>query len=419
MDDRAIAYAIPFFFVAILAELAWNVSRGDSRYRFHDSIGSLACGVGQIMIDAAFRFLSFGGYVYAWRHFRLGTISEHSFVAWIAITVALDLCYYAFHRASHRVNFLWAMHAVHHQSEEYNLSTALRQAWFDPLVQWVFYLPLALAGFTPAMYAMAATINLLYQFFLHTRAVKRLGPLEWIFNTPSHHRVHHGIDPEYIDKNYAGIFIVWDRLFGTFVNEGIEPVYGTVKPLESFNAAWANVAEFGRIAQLARRATLVSEKIYAWFAPPEWRPVALGGVVTVPPVDRARYRKFETPSVRALDLYVGANFVAGGTATAFLLYFAEELPRGVVMLLASCILAATFGWGRMMEGKGGAQRYEIARWIVTIAVMSLLAWRGLIELRVAVLVGAVAFAFGVWSALLPRERTVRARDDARSAMHAR
>jgi hypothetical protein len=142
-------------------------------------------------------------------------------------------------------------------------------------------------------------------------------------------------------------------------------------------------------------------------------------VVTVPPVDRERYLKFETPAVRAVDLYVAANFVAGGTATAFLLYFAEEIPRGVVMLLAACILAATYGWGRVMEGKRGAQRFEIARWIVTIAVMSLLAWRGSIELRVAVLVGAIAFAFGVWSTMLRRSRVGRANDEARSALHAR
>jgi sterol desaturase/sphingolipid hydroxylase (fatty acid hydroxylase superfamily) len=402
MDDRAIAFAIPFFFVAMLAELAWNVSRGDSRYRFHDSIGSLACGIGQIMIDAAFRFVSFGGYVYAWRHLRVATISEHSIIAWVAITVALDLCYYAFHRASHRVNFLWAMHAVHHQSEEYNFSTALRQAWFDPLVQWAFYLPLALAGFTPAMYAMAATINLIYQFFLHTRAVKRLGALEWIFNTPSHHRVHHGIDPEYVDKNYAGIFIAWDRLFGTFVPERVEPVYGTVKPLASWNAAWANVAEFARVAQLARGATTMREKVFAWFAPPEWRPVALGGPVTVPAVDRARYRKFETATVRAIDAYVGASFVAAATATTLLMYFAEELPRSVVMLLAAGIVSATFGWGRAMEGHASAARYESVRWAITSAVVALLAWRGLLAPRVAIAVAALSLAFGFWSSRLLR-----------------
>lgn len=411
MNERAIAFAVPFFFVAILVELLWNISRGDPRYRFHDSISSLACGIGQIMIDAAFRFVTFGGYVFVWQHLRVASVSDHSIVAWIAITIGLDFLYYWFHRASHRVNVLWAMHSVHHQSEEYNLSTALRQSWFDPLVQWVFYLPLALAGFSPAMYAGAATINLLYQFFLHTRAVKRLGPLEYVFNTPSHHRVHHGIDPEYIDKNYGGIFIVWDRLFGTFVNESVEPVYGTVKPLASWNAAWANIAEYGRIAELARGATRTIERAWAWFAPPEWRPSAMGGPVTVPPVDRARYANFETHTTRGADVYVAVQFVVTAAATTALLYFAEDLPHASVMLLAFAILAATRGWGAVMEARSGAALFEAVRAAVTIGVIALCAWRGWLAMTPAVVIAATVLAMGLWAVVANarwRERPVSA-----------
>jgi sterol desaturase/sphingolipid hydroxylase (fatty acid hydroxylase superfamily) len=414
MDDRAIAFAIPVFFLFILVELAWNISRGDSRYRFHDSIASLSCGIGQILVDTVFRFITFGGYVLAWKHLRVATIGD-SLVAWIGIIVGVDFFYYWFHRASHRVNFLWAMHAVHHQSEEYNLSTALRQSWLDPLVYWTFLVPLAIAGFTPAMYAASATLNLLYQFFIHTRAVKKLGPLEWVFNTPSHHRVHHGIDPQYIDKNYSGIFIVWDHLFGTFEPEGIEPVYGTVKPLASWNAVWANAAEWARIASLARGAGTLRERVWAWFAPPEWRPVALGGSVVVPEVDRAHYAKFETTATRGVDAYVAVSFAAAAIGAAFLMYFAPEFPWAIVVLLAGSIFAMTRGWGALMEGKRWAVWFETARWIATIAMAAVLAWRGVLAWRVGgTMVGAGALLL-VWVVLLRAKPSEPAREAVRAA----
>jgi len=147
---------------------------------------------------------------------------------------------------------------------------ALRQSWFGPLFSWVFYVPLAIAGFPPVMFLITHTLNTLYQFFIHTRLVGRLGPLEHFMNTPSHHRVHHGINPQYIDKNYAGVFIIWDRLLGTFEPEGVEPVYGLVKPLGSFSPLWANVHRWVEIASLSRQSRRLRDKLWAWLAPPGW-----------------------------------------------------------------------------------------------------------------------------------------------------
>src|SRR5690606_31238042 len=151
-----------------------------------------------------------------------------------------DFAYYWWHRASHRISFLWAAHVVHHQSEDYNLAVALRQAWFTSLSSWVLNLPLAFLGVPPLVYGVCAALNTLYQFWIHTRLVGKLGPLEWVLNTPSHHRVHHGIDAPYLDTNYGGVFIVFDRLFGTFVEETHEPRYGTLDPIRSFDPVWAN-----------------------------------------------------------------------------------------------------------------------------------------------------------------------------------
>jgi hypothetical protein len=195
---------------------------------------------------------------------------------------------------------LWAGHAVHHQSEEYNLTTALRQSWLEATMAWPFYLPLALLGFPPVMFVLASTFNSLYQFWIHTRTIGKLRPIEGVLNTPSSHRVHHGIDPEYIDKNYAGMFTIFDRVYGTYKAEEREPTFGTVKPLASFNPLWANLEGWARIFGIARRTSRIRDKLYAFIAPPEWLPQDLGGVQTVPPVDHATYTKYSV--TRALSI---------------------------------------------------------------------------------------------------------------------
>ncbi len=292
MDGRAVALAIPLFFLLIGFELVADRKRRrrgeEPLYRFADSISSLSCGVGQQVLQTLFlNALGAATYLFVWEHARLADLSQGSPLTWVAAFVLVDLCYWVYHWASHRVNFFWAMHVVHHSSEEYNLSTALRQSWLTNLTSWIFYLPAALLGVPPFVFVLCLTLNILYQFWIHTRLVGKLGPLELVFNTPSHHRVHHGIDPEYIDKNYGGVFIVWDRLFKTFVEERAEPSYGTVKPLSSFNPFWANLELFVHLAKMSRRTRRLSDKILVWLKPPEWQPEDLGGVVTVPSVDKA------------------------------------------------------------------------------------------------------------------------------------
>ena len=209
-------------------------------------------------------------WVYEYRLFEPSTVG-----AWVLGMLGVDFTYYWYHRFCHRVNFAWGTHVVHHQSEEYNLAVALRQSWFGKFFHWIFDLPLALLGVPPAIYATAWSINLLYQFWIHTRAIGKLGPVEWIFNTPSHHRVHHGCNARYLDSNYAGILIIWDRMFGSFKPEQDEPVYGTVKPLASWNPLWANVQYFFHLASEARATPRAWDKLKVWFAPPEWRSSAL------------------------------------------------------------------------------------------------------------------------------------------------
>jgi sterol desaturase/sphingolipid hydroxylase (fatty acid hydroxylase superfamily) len=251
VDERLVALAIPVFLIAMLVE--WLLNRrylqrsgqtsatgGVGGYRLADTLTDIGAGVGQQVLDPLLRLLGVAAFVAVQSRFGLWRWDLTAVWQWLAAVVLVDLCFYWFHRVSHRSNLFWAVHHVHHSSEEYNLAVALRQPWLEKLVDIPFYLPLALLGMPVEMYLGAFTIDLLYQFFIHTRWVPKLGPLEWVLNTPSHHRVHHGVNPIYIDTNYGGIFIIFDRVFGTFVNETEAPVFGTVKPLRTWNAAWAN-----------------------------------------------------------------------------------------------------------------------------------------------------------------------------------
>ncbi|BDA59366.1 sterol desaturase family protein [Shewanella xiamenensis] len=204
--------------------------------------------------------------VFGWKLFDI-QMGPFSFVL---LMIAQDFCYYWFHRASHRVRWMWAAHVVHHSSENMNFSTAFRQSLMYPFAgMWVFWLPLVILGFDPNWVVFVVLLNLGLQFFVHTQAVRKLGPLEWLFNTPSHHRVHHGRNPQYIDKNYAGILIIWDKLFGTFVPEEETVIYGITKPVNSFNPIKVTFSEWrDMFSEVTARGLTFSDRCKILFAPP-------------------------------------------------------------------------------------------------------------------------------------------------------
>ena len=186
-----------------------------------------------------------------------------------------DLSYYWFHRISHERRWFWASHVVHHTSQHYNLSTALRQTWTGSIgATFIFWLPMAWIGFPPAMIAFFSGVSLVYQFWIHTEAVDRMGPLEWVLNTPSHHRVHHATNPRYLDSNYAGVLIIWDRMFGTFVEEtkADKPIYGVVSNIHTFNPFRIAFHEWVGMARDIGQAKTWREKLQFAFGPPGWSP---------------------------------------------------------------------------------------------------------------------------------------------------
>ncbi len=237
-----ILYAIPGFIILILAEWLYGLARGRNTYRVADTITSIS--LGSISRLRGLLFLGFGAWFYtrAAGGYQLFDLPEKGVGIWLFALVAYDFSYYWFHRISHEVNLFWAAHVVHHQSEDYNLGTALRQSG-SGLFGFIFYLPWLYIGIPAEILFASGALNLIYQFWVHTQHVYRMGPLEYIMVTPSNHRVHHAQNRMYIDRNYGGIFCIWDRMFGTFQPElPDEPcIYGIRKPLKSYNPFWANV----------------------------------------------------------------------------------------------------------------------------------------------------------------------------------
>lgn len=283
--------ATPVFIALVIAEMVWARLNGRLRYEPRDTAASLLMGFGSVVAGALFAFLLVGlaGLLNPYRLADIGW-------SWPAVALCFvldDLRYYWFHRASHRVRWLWAAHVTHHSSQHYNLSTALRQSWTGALTpELLFKVPLLLVGFPLPMILFVSGINLVYQFWIHTEAVDRLpAPLEWLFNTPSHHRVHHATNPDYLDSNYAGVFILWDRMFGSFVPEDRRdpPHYGIVKNLHTFNPLLIAFHEWiGMAADLAQ-AKSWRERLAYMFAPPGW---SSDGSRDTSDAIKARWRRF-------------------------------------------------------------------------------------------------------------------------------
>ncbi|KPF61513.1 C-5 sterol desaturase [alpha proteobacterium AAP81b] len=266
-----VQFAVPIFIVAILAEmLAIRFgARGD--YEWRDTATSLLMGFGNTMAAVVFGagILALGAALWEYRLFDIPVTA-----ATVVLCFLLDdLAYYWFHRSAHEVRWFWASHVVHHSSQHYNLSTALRQTWTGPIsFSFAFRLPLFLIGFDPRVVFFVGGLNLVYQFFVHTEVVRRLPfGLEYILNTPSHHRVHHGTNPRYLDRNYGGVLIVWDRLFGSFEPEVEAPRYGIVRNLATFNPLWVAVHEWVAIARDVIAARDWRGRWMAVAGPPGWR----------------------------------------------------------------------------------------------------------------------------------------------------
>lgn len=370
-----LALAVPFFLLALLIELAVDRVRGTGYYRINDAVNSLSVGM----------FMSTSGYftklipavilAYVLQDFAFFEVqlawfdtSPRGLALWLLAALGFDFCYYWAHRCGHEISILWAQHAVHHQSEDYNLSTALRQTSSGFIFTWIFYVPLFLLGMPFEVFVTVNAISLIYQFWVHTQQIQRLGWFDRVFVSPSNHRVHHAQNEIYIDKNYGGTLILWDRLFGTFQEELDEEavVFGVRKPLTSWNPFWANLQVYNYLWFDAVRAKRWRDKLGLWFRRTGWRPADVAVKYPKQPADLDHFHKFDPPVTTAIRRYVLAQFVLAVIGILWIgVLYATQGAQGVVV---PCLLLwmTLYSMGTLSEARRYAWRVEQLRLFVVV-----------------------------------------------------
>ncbi len=352
MEEQITVYAFPVFLLLMLAELGYGLFVGRNTYRLNDALSSLSQGLLSQLVASVSQLFQIGLYILTWRRVALFPHASlwGSVWGWLLAIVMFDFCDYWLHRVGHESAVFWAAHAVHHQSQDFNLSTALRQESTVAFLGWPFYLPMALAGVAPQQFALAGLIVLLYQFWIHTEHIGKLGWFDRVFSSPSNHRVHHAVNDQYLDKNYGGMLIIWDRLFGTFAEEEEKPVYGTRNPLNSWSPLWAVASGYVPLWQMARRAPRWQDKLKVWFKAPGWLPPGVSDDSAPFDLQRARQR-FDPPLVAGAVPVALLQFALLMVASAGYLWQIDELGSGLRWGLALLLIAGLTGLGGLLQGK--------------------------------------------------------------------
>lgn len=391
-----IVYAIPVFMLTIVLE-AWIARRrAIPTYDIPDALTSLHLGVLSQLASAFSRVFTLGLYIAVWDQFRTFELSASNPLVWVFALFAYDLAYYWYHRMSHEVALFWGGHVVHHSSEYFNLSTALRQSSSSPLVAWVFYAPLAVIGVPPVVFVTVGLIDLLYQYWVHTELVGRLGWLDRVFVTPSNHRVHHGQNDYCIDRNYGGIFIFWDRIFGSYVEErrGEKVVYGVRKPLRSWNPLWGNLQVFHELWRAAVAAKGVRAKLAVLFSRPgeHGKDNALQAEF-----DPVNFQRFSTRTAPAVRIYASVQYATLVPLISHFIAVQKSLGDTGRVAYALLILASTLAIGALMEGRRHARAIETARVVALGAAFAIApSWFGWIAPDWAKAIVAVFALASAW-----------------------
>ncbi|MBL4580959.1 MAG: sterol desaturase family protein [Gammaproteobacteria bacterium] len=368
-----IIVAIPFFFLLIFVEFAYGLLRGNNTYRLNDSINSLS--MGSLSRLQGLVVLGFSGSIYEIivTKYQLAQLSDDALWVWISCFILYDFAYYWKHRFGHEVALFWGSHVAHHQSEDYNLSTALRQTSID-FYGFLFYLPFFFLGFPAEILFTVVSLNLIYQFWVHTEHVPKLGPIEWLFVTPSNHRVHHARNKIYVDRNYGGVFILWDRMFGSFQEELAEEavVFGLRKPLNSWNPIWANVHVYWRLTQDFLTVPGISNKLKLLFKPPGWRAELQQSHCKLGIEAVERTARFD-PAISTFSLvYAFAQFLFTVILSLAVLLGAASLSYSLVSLAVTYLFFSFFVTGLWLEGKEFALTLEIIRLVFLVPCLLLL-----------------------------------------------
>ncbi len=377
---QAVALAVPVFVTLIAAEIAVDRARGTRYYHLADAINNLSCGIVSTGMRVFLGFIGLFTYEWTLTHLAPVKLPAGNWVTWVFAFVFFDFCYYWNHRLGHTVGVLWAAHSVHHQSEEFNLTTALRQPGTGSFSSWMFYLPLALCGIPLSVFLLVGVAQLFYQFWPHTRLIQRMGVLDRWVQTPSNHRVHHAQNDIYLDKNYVGVFLIWDHLFGTFQEEREdEPiVYGVRGQLKSWNPVWANLHYYAIMLRDSWYAASWRDKLRVWFAPPGWRPADVAARFPKQAYDPTRdFSRYDPPRRLALSIYVLAQFALLMVANShFLALLPKQLAAGNLAYFGY-ILASLVTLGGVLENRREFLILEMARALAAgLAVAASGTWFG-------------------------------------------
>lgn len=351
MDFSPVILAIPMYFTLMGIELAFEGYTKQKTYRLNDAVTNISTGTLQQLSGTFLVLFKIGLYTFVFTHFRIVDIPANTW-SFIVLFFLWDFCYYWEHRMAHTISLFWGGHSVHHQSEDYNLSVALRQSSTSFFWGLPFYLPLAIMGFDPTQFVLAGGFNLLYQFWIHTEHIDRMPRwFEWFFNTPSHHRVHHGRDPKYIDKNFTGVFIIWDRMFGTFQEEEERPTYGVTTPLNSWNPVYANFAHYKYLYETVGQAKNWKDKLGILFNKPGWLPKEMGGY-QAPHLPEKGYQKYNAQNSLRFNIYVLSQFLAAMGTNAYFFFTHAQFTDPLKVAYAVWIIWTMLMFGFFFERSG-------------------------------------------------------------------
>jgi len=367
-NSLIILYATPFFLIFIFAEYLYGLSTNKSTYRINDTSMSLSIGIfsrfPQILN------ISIATYVYdfIYQQTKINPDIESGLLIWLTAFIIYDFLFYWSHRARHRINILWAAHCVHHHGEDYNLATALRQTGSGFFLTWVFFIPSFLIGFSPELFFTVGSINLVYQFWVHTEHIGKLGLLEKFLVTPSNHRVHHAQNSEYIDSNYGGVFIIWDRMFGTFVEENLKnkPVYGTIVPLKSWNPVWANIQIYHKILIKMIKKNKMGNKIKFIIKPPSWSPETK--IVSQTNQNLSNFEKYNPNVSNKMKNLILFFLILNITSASILFFNLENLNYLEISICSIYLTISMIISGLIAEGKSINRKYEIFRCSISILI---------------------------------------------------
>jgi sterol desaturase/sphingolipid hydroxylase (fatty acid hydroxylase superfamily) len=353
------ALGIPAYFILIALEYFSIRKKGLHVYDFSCTIGNFSCGLGEIVIGFFLGPLLFMLYDFTYRRFALLKWPDHSIIPWVIAFFVSDLCYYIYHRAGHSVGILWAIHGVHHQAEEMNVTVAMRHPWLSDLYSAIFYFPLPLLGVTPVQFFVSISVISFYALTVHSRTFNR--PTLFIFVTPKTHLVHHSTNPRYIGNNLGAMFTLWDRLFGTHVEivQNDQPKLGTLRGYRTHNGALSQWNNFSDLLSAARLTNSWRDKIKIFFAHPGWLPSGITLPVSITPQSSVKI----TPITK---IYIGLQFAIMAFAAVYVILHRDALGLMYILSISAILLWGTASLGGMLDGKSWAKRWEFSRLLATV-----------------------------------------------------